>query len=40
VGFAQGFARGGDELDVLITLIDAKEHYPIDLPDLIEAIQV
>jgi len=30
-----------DELDVVVTLIDAyeKEHYPIDLPDPIEAIK-
>jgi len=32
---------GSDELDVLATLIDAYEgkHYPIDLPDPIEAIR-
>jgi HTH-type transcriptional regulator/antitoxin HigA len=31
----------GDELDVLVTLIEAyeKQHYPIDLPDPIEAIK-
>ena len=31
----------GDELDVLVTLIEAyeKENYPIDLPDPIEAIK-
>jgi HTH-type transcriptional regulator / antitoxin HigA len=31
----------GDELDILATLIDAYEsnHYPIDLPDPIEAIR-
>src|SRR5689334_2630234 len=31
----------GDELDVLATLVEAyeREHYPIDLPDPIEAIQ-
>jgi HTH-type transcriptional regulator/antitoxin HigA len=32
---------GGDELDVLVTLLEAyeKENYPIDLPDPIEAIK-
>ena len=31
----------GDELDVLVTLIEGyeREHYPIDLPDPIEAIE-
>src|SRR5215467_9507782 len=31
----------GDELDVLVTLIEGyeREHYPIDLPDPIEAIK-
>lgn len=31
----------GDKLDVLIMLVDAyeKEHYPIDLPDPVEAIK-
>jgi HTH-type transcriptional regulator / antitoxin HigA len=31
----------GDELDILATLIEAyeREHYPIDLPDPIEAIK-
>ncbi len=31
----------GDELDVLTTLVDAyeREHFPIDAPDPIEAIQ-
>jgi HTH-type transcriptional regulator / antitoxin HigA len=39
-GAAQG-TREGDELDVLSTLVDAyeNEHYPIDLPDPIEAIK-
>jgi HTH-type transcriptional regulator/antitoxin HigA len=31
----------GDRLDVLITLVDAyeREHFPIDVPDPIEAIK-
>ncbi len=31
----------GDELDVLSTLVDAyeREHFPIDTPDPVEAIQ-
>ena len=31
----------GDELDVLVTLLEAyeREHYPIDLPDPIDAIK-
>jgi HTH-type transcriptional regulator/antitoxin HigA len=31
----------GDELDVLVTLVEAyeREHFPIDLPDPIEAIK-
>src|SRR5271169_1594688 len=31
----------GDELDVLVTLAEAyeREHYPIDLPDPVEAIK-
>jgi HTH-type transcriptional regulator/antitoxin HigA len=31
----------GDELDVLVTLVEAyeREHYPVDLPDPIEAIK-
>ena len=31
----------GDELEVLVTLIEAyeREHYPIDLPDPVEAIR-
>ncbi len=39
-GSAQGTAAG-DELDVLVTLVDAfeRENYPIDLPDPIEAIK-
>ena len=33
--------EAGDELDVLATLVEAyeREHYPIDLPDAIEAIR-
>jgi HTH-type transcriptional regulator / antitoxin HigA len=33
-------SAGSDELDILATLIEAyeREHYPIDLPDPIEAI--
>lgn len=33
--------RDGDELDVLATLVEAyeREHYPIDLPDPLDAIQ-
>ena len=32
---------GGDELDILVTLAEAyeREHFPIDLPDPIEAIK-
>jgi len=39
-GSAQGTAAG-DELDVLVTLVEAfeRENYPIDLPDPIEAIK-
>src|SRR4249920_3839164 len=39
-GAAQGTPEG-DELDVLATLVEAyeNEHYPIDLPDPIEAIK-
>jgi HTH-type transcriptional regulator / antitoxin HigA len=31
----------GDRLDVLVTLVEAweREHYPLDLPDAIEAIK-
>src|SRR5258708_9185834 len=38
---AKAKTRDGDRLDVLATLIDAyeAEHYPIDPPDPIEAIQ-
>ncbi len=38
---ARSGTRRGDRLDVLGTLIDAyeTEHYPIDLPDPIEAIK-
>jgi HTH-type transcriptional regulator/antitoxin HigA len=41
---AWGAAPGtpeGDELDVLVTLVEAYErhHYPIDLPDPVEAIK-
>ncbi len=33
--------KAGDELDILATLVEAyeREHYPIDLPDPIEAIR-
>src|SRR5580698_6142583 len=33
--------RDGDELDILITLTEAyeREHFPVDLPDPIEAIK-
>lgn len=39
-GAASGTVEG-DELDVLATLVEAyeREHYPIDLPDPIEAIR-
>src|SRR5271165_3535861 len=39
-GASSGTAEG-DELDVLATLVEAfeREHYPIDLPDPIEAIR-
>ena len=39
-GSPQGTADG-DELDVLATLVEAyeREHYPMDLPDPIEAIK-
>jgi HTH-type transcriptional regulator / antitoxin HigA len=39
-GSAQG-TPGGDELDVLATLVESYEsgHYPVDLPDPIEAIK-
>src|ERR1700693_2903584 len=39
-GAAQGTPEG-DELDVLATLVESyeSEHYPIDLPDPIEAIK-
>jgi|SRR5271165_4713860 len=39
-GTAPGTAEG-DELDVLATLVEAyeREHYPVDLPDPIEAIR-
>ena len=38
---AKGGTRDGDRLDVLATLIDAyeAEHYPMDPPDPIEAIE-
>ena len=34
-------SAGSDELEILATLIEAyeREHYPIDLPDPIEAIK-
>ena len=40
MGLAKGSPRG-DELDVLVTLIEAyeRQRYPIDLPDPIEAIE-
>jgi HTH-type transcriptional regulator / antitoxin HigA len=33
--------RGGDRLDVLVTLVEAweRKHYPLDLPDPVEAIK-
>jgi HTH-type transcriptional regulator/antitoxin HigA len=33
--------RGGERLDVLVTLVEAYErkHYPLDLPDPVEAIK-
>jgi HTH-type transcriptional regulator/antitoxin HigA len=39
-GAAQGSPEG-DELDVLVTLAEAyeRQHYPIDLPDPVEAIK-
>lgn len=39
-GAASGSLKG-DELDVLATLVEAyeREHYPIDLPDPVEAIK-
>ena len=38
---AQPGTPGGDRLDVLVTLVEAFEarHYPMDLPDPIEAIK-
>ena len=38
---AQKDTADGDELDVLVTLVDVyeKEHFPIDAPDPIEAIK-
>jgi HTH-type transcriptional regulator/antitoxin HigA len=34
-------SRDGDRLDVLVTLVEAWEakHYPLDLPDAVEAIK-
>ena len=34
-------SSGGDELEVLVTLVEAfeREHYPVDLPDPVEAIR-
>jgi HTH-type transcriptional regulator/antitoxin HigA len=34
-------SRDGDRLDVLVTLVEAREakHYPLDLPDAVEAIK-
>jgi HTH-type transcriptional regulator/antitoxin HigA len=39
-GAAQG-TEDGDMLDVLVTLVEVneREHYPVDLPDPIEAIK-
>jgi HTH-type transcriptional regulator / antitoxin HigA len=39
-GPAQGTPQG-DELEVLVTLAEAyeRQHYPIDLPDPVEAIK-
>src|ERR1035438_9875623 len=39
-GSAQG-TSAGDELDVLVTLVEAfeREHYPMDLPSPIDAIK-
>ena len=33
--------RAGDRLDILVTLVEAweREHYPVDLPDPVEAIK-
>ena len=33
--------REGDRLDILVTLVEAweREHYPLDLPDPVEAIK-
>ena len=38
---AEGGTEEGDLLDVLVTLVDVyeREHFPIDLPDPIEAIK-
>jgi len=38
---AQPDTRDGEKLDVLVTLVEAYEarHYPLDLPDPIEAIK-
>jgi HTH-type transcriptional regulator/antitoxin HigA len=35
------FTPEGDRLDVLVTLVEAWEakHYPLDLPDAVEAIK-
>jgi hypothetical protein len=40
VGSAEGSTEG-DEVDILTTLIEAyeREHYPIDLPDPVEAMK-
>jgi HTH-type transcriptional regulator/antitoxin HigA len=39
-GAVQG-TRDGDELDILVTLAEVyeREHFPVDLPDPIEAIK-
>jgi HTH-type transcriptional regulator/antitoxin HigA len=38
---AQANSRQGDQLDVLVTLVEAYErtHFPMDLPDAVEAIK-
>ncbi len=38
---AQENTPNGDQLDILVTLVEAYEHkkYPIDLPDPVEAIK-
>lgn len=38
---AKAGTREGDELDVLVPLIEAyeRQHFPMDLPDAVEAIK-